>query len=148
MTSLVKIPGYESVLELDVLIDHEGRRLPIGSAKEHHAAIRKKVHMQGSREDDEVFEFTDETGHTVSSLRSHSYLDRIEKSLDLIEKHIDEVSADSKFFVRKQAEMRSTSESTFSRVWGFSVLVVVVLVLMSGLQLYSMRRFFKQRKIA
>ena len=145
-----KFGSYEDAVEMDVLIDHEGRRLPIESAKEHHASVaqRKTVHIEGRREDDEVFEFTDETGHTVSSLRSHSYLDRVEKTLNNIENQVEQALADSRFFVRKQAEMRSTSESTFSRIWSFSVLVIVTLVLMSIIQVLSLRRFFKQRKIA
>lgn len=131
---------------IQVLIDHEWRRLPIYSAKDEHPVVRQKV--KSANGEDEVFSFTDEFGHQDSTLRSHDYLEKLSTKLRLIDQQIDDLSGNAKAFLLRQSHMRVTSETCFTRTWVFSIVSVILMIAVSLLQLFSLRRFFKERKIA
>ena len=46
-----------------------------------------------------------------------------------------------------RAHARPRAESTNARVVGFSVLSVVVLAALAAWQMYSLKKFFKQKKV-
>lgn len=129
-------------LEIEILIDHQDRRLPLSSAqKEPAAALRRK------EKDEEVFVFHDAGGQVVEALRTHDYLDRVQRSLDSIAKIIDETTEEVHYFKKRQDRMRQTSESSFTRVWGFSVLIISMVVVVSLVQYFSLRSFLREKKV-
>ena len=130
-------------IEIEILIDHQDRRVPLSSASNHAApALRHKV--QG---DDEVFVFTDADGQAKEALRTHDYLDRVTHSLDVIDRVIEETIQEVTYFKQRQDRMRVTSESSFSRVWSFSVLSISMVVAVSFVQFFSLRSFLKAKKL-
>jgi len=133
----------EKGILVEVLVDHRDRRKPISSATESQAAaLRTRV-----KNGDEVFTFTDEDGTVKEALRTHDFLDRVTHQLQKIDSVIDEVVDEARYFTNRQARMRTTSESSFTRVWGFSVLSICMLVGVSLIQYFSLRSFLMGKKL-
>ena len=133
----------EGGILVEVLIDHRDRRKPLSSATENQAsALRTRV-----KNGDEIFSFTDEDGTVKEALRTHDFLDRVTHQLDRIERIIDNVVDEARYFTKRQARMRQTSESSFTRVWGFSVLAICMLVAVSFIQFFSLRSFLMRKKL-
>lgn len=133
----------EGGILMEILIDHRDRRKPLSSATESQAAaLRTKV-----KGGDEVFTFTDEDGTVKESLRTHDYLDRVTNHLNRIDRVIDEVVDEARYFTARQSRMRITSETSFTRIWGFSVLVICMVVAVSLLQFLSLRSFLLGKKL-
>lgn len=129
-------------VQLEILIDHQDRRMPLSSAQaQPAAALRRK------EKDEEVFMFSDAGGQVVEALRTHDYLDRVQRNLDQMDKIIDEVTQETLYFKKRQARMRITSESSFTRVWGFSVLIISMVVIVSLMQYFSLRSFLREKKL-
>lgn len=147
-----------SGLQVEVLIDHAttNRPVPIQSAKEGETPefIRTRVDDEdGAKSKDEksfkeVFSYTDSHGHLASSLRTHDFFTRIQSSIERSKAWIDKIEEAAYYFRQRQADMRVTSESIFTRTWAFSIAILGTLVGVSLLQLWSLRRFFKERKIS
>lgn len=128
---------------VEVLIDHRDRRKPLSSATDEKTAALRTHTDSG----DEVFTFTDYDGSVKEALRTHDYIDRVSRHLIKIEGVINEVVSETRWFIERQSRMRQTSESSFSRVWGFSVLAIVALVFTSLIQFFSLRSFLMGKKL-
>lgn len=131
-------------VQIEVLIDHRDRRKPLSSATDTQAAaIARKTVANG----DEVFMFTDDDGQVKESLRTHDYIQRVSQHVRVIGDTIDNVVAEAKYFVQRQGRMRLTSETSFTRIWVFSVVSMCLVTAVSLLQFFSLKSFLMGKKL-
>ena len=126
-------------VDIAVTIDHHDRKqiLP----KPVPSITRQKV-----GENDEVFSFIDYDGQPKETLRTHEYLERIRSLLNGIRVDTENVKNEVKYFQQRTERMRQTSESTFDRIWGFSVLTMGVITACAYLQYSFLKSFLRAKK--
>lgn len=130
-------------VQIEVLIDHRDRRKPLSSADDKQAdALRKSV-----KSGEEIFLFTDDDGQVKESLRTHDYIDRVSQHIRTISNNIDNVVDEAKYFVQRQGRMRLTSETSFTRIWVFSVVSMCLVTAVSLLQFFSLKSFLMGKKL-
>lgn len=125
-------------VEIAVAIDHHDRKVLL--PKPEPAVTRQKANGQ------EVFSFVDFGGQVKDTLRTHDYLDRVRTQLEGIGGALAEARNEVTYFRGRTDEMRSTSESTFSRVWGFSVVTISVVVAVAWVQYSFLKQFLRAKK--
>lgn len=127
-------------VELSVMLDHHDRKHTLTTPA---PAFTRQKTATG----EEVFVFTDTDGQQKETLRTHDYLDRIQAVLTNVGGSIEEIHTEMKAFEARTNRMRTTSESTFDRVWGFAVVTIAVLLVMSWLQLALLKQFLRRKKL-
>lgn len=125
-------------VDISIAIDHQDRKPLVSPSPP--GITRQKFKGQ------DVFTFADFGGEVSETLRSHEFLQRVTMRLDSIADGIDEAKTEAARFTQQSVYLRSTSESTFSRVWGFSVLTIGVVVVASWLQYASLKQFLLKKK--
>ncbi|DAZ94798.1 TPA: hypothetical protein N0F65_002411 [Lagenidium giganteum] len=83
--------------------------------------------------------------YTEVAKREH--LMPVEKELRKMEDTVDEIHREMLYMREREAAMRSTNESTNSRVLWFSFLSIVVLLAMGVWQVFYLKKFFKSKKL-
>jgi hypothetical protein len=125
-------------IDLAISVDHHDRKQLL--QKPETAVTRQKVG------DKEVYSFIDYDGQPKETLRTHEYLERVRTLLANIAKETQEVRNEVAYFQGRTERMRSTSESTFERIWAFSVLTISAIVACSYLQYAFLKSFLKAKK--
>lgn len=126
-------------VDIHIAMDHHDRKMVL--PKPDPAMTRQNVNGQ------EVFSFVDFDGQVKETLRSKEYLERLYVMLNNVVTVSEELRHDATFFEQKTAEMRRTSESTFTRVWLFSVVTIGAMVVVGFLQYGFLKSFLKRKKL-
>eukprot|EP01090_Pellita_catalonica_P010999 TRINITY_DN2247_c0_g1_i3.p1 TRINITY_DN2247_c0_g1~~TRINITY_DN2247_c0_g1_i3.p1 ORF type:complete len:111 (-),score=7.44 TRINITY_DN2247_c0_g1_i3:197-529(-) len=75
------------------------------------------------------------------------HLAPLENSIDKIASILDDVNKEQKYLRVREQTHRDTQESTFARVYWFSLVESIVLVVMSVLQIIYLRRLFYSKEL-
>jgi hypothetical protein len=137
--------GWKSVhdsdfIQISIEVDHHDRFTILPRAAPE--VTRQKVHKT-----DEVFMFTDFDGQQKETLRTHDYIERVNKLLTQISVVSEEVAQEVKHFEERTGRMRLTTESTFTRVWVLAVATMVAMVAVSWVQFAFLKSFLKRKKL-
>lgn len=127
-------------IQISVEVDHHDRFTILPRAAPE--VTRQKVHKS-----DEVFVFTDFDGQQKETLRTHDYIERINKLLAQISVTSEEVAQEVKHFEERTMRMRQTTESTFDRVWVCAVATLVATIAVSWVQFSFLKSFLKRKKL-
>lgn len=133
---------HESI-DLGISIDHNDRRMHLPEPDQGFT----RMHPAPGANGDEIFIFQDYDGQIKEALKTHDYIERLTKNLFQIEKEMAEVKNEIKYFHERQIRMRQTSESTFERVWGWSVATIVTVVVCAWMQFTFLKSFLRQKKV-
>lgn len=137
--------GWKSMTDSDFIefkldVDHHDRVTIV--PKHDPEVTRQKVHKN-----DEVFVFTDFDGQQKETLRTHDYIERINRLLSQIAVTAEEVGNEVKYFEERTIRMRSTTESTFDRVWVCAVFTIIAIFGVSWVQFSFLKSFLKRKKL-
>jgi hypothetical protein len=135
-----KSQGDGDYIEISMEVDHHDRFTILPRAAPD--VVRQKVHKS-----DEVFVFTDFDGQQKETLRTHDYIERINKLLAQIAVTSEEVANEVKYFEERTNRLRTTTESTFDRVWALAVCTMVAIIGISWVQFSFLKSFLKRKKI-
>lgn len=127
-------------IQISLELDHHDRFTILPRAAPE--VTRQKVHKT-----DEVFVFTDFDGQQKETLRTHDYIERINKLLAQISLTSEEVAQEVKHFEERTLRMRHTTESTFTRVWVCAIATIVAMVAVSWIQFSFLKNFLKRKKL-
>lgn len=82
-----------------------------------------------------------------AEVAKREHLMPVEKELRKMEDTVDEIHREMLYMREREAAMRSTNESTNSRVMWFSLASIVVLIGMGVWQVLYLKKFFKSKKL-
>jgi len=71
----------------------------------------------------------------------------VETEFIKLEEKMRRVANELAVMVQNEAAMRSVNESTFTRVWRFSVLSILALIGLSVYEFFYLKRFFRAKKL-
>ena len=71
----------------------------------------------------------------------------VETEFIKLEEKMRNVAKELAAMVQNEALMRSVNESTFTRVWRFSLLSILILIGLSIYQFFYLKRFFRTKKL-
>ena len=129
-----------TTIDLSVAVDHHDRRRRMPDVV---AGITRNKAPSG----EEVFVFTDTDGQQKETLRTKDYIDRVTGTLDQIDKELADLQTELGLFWGRNERSRSTSESTFERVWGFSAVTIGVVAVTGYLQFMFLKMFLRAKKL-
>jgi p24 family protein alpha len=137
--------GWKSTSDIDFIefnfeVDHHDRVTIL--PKPEPSVTRQKVHKN-----DEVFVFTDFDGQQKETLRTHDYIERVNRLLSQIAVTAEEVANEVKYFEERTLRMRTTTESTFDRVWVCAVFTIIAILGISWIQFSFLKSFLKRKKL-
>ena len=131
-------------VDLGVAIDHQDRKIHVDQGGDQGFS---RMHPKAGPDGQEVFVFQDYDGTVKETLKTHEFITRMEKGIKAVYVGIGEVTSDLKMFHDRQVRMRQTSESTFERVWGFSVVTIAVVVVSAYMQFTFLKSFLRRKKL-
>lgn len=138
-------PGFdpESGPPLLVEFDVDQTSAHRETAKEEKASIAKREVVDGMM----VFTFTDIGGESKTVLQPRVVIERIEKGLHEVESLFNDVEEGTSYLLNREDRMRSTSESTFVRVWACAAVTIVVTVCCVFAQFRMLKRTIVKKKL-
>ncbi|EKF29998.1 COP-coated vesicle membrane protein erv25 precursor [Trypanosoma cruzi marinkellei] len=95
----------------------------------------------------EVFTFRDFGGEQKDILRPAEYIRRVEGALTTLTTLVSDTHGEIEHLVGRFKRMRRTSESTYTRIWAFGIITVLVMVVVTWLQFTFLKSTLRQKKL-
>jgi hypothetical protein len=83
----------------------------------------------------------------IQSLAKKSQLSPIENQLKEIEKETKKVHSEMQYLQTREIKMREINDSTHRRMNGFAIFSMLFLVILTGLQVMYLKKYFRKKKI-
>lgn len=110
-------------------------------------ALRKEVSVKRDVVDDEeVFSFHDFGGQLKSILCPKVYLQNLEKQLQQMGDQLGNVFSEMESIEGAEGRMRKTSESTFTRVWVWSLFIIATTLIVIYYEFHQLKGTLKRKK--
>lgn len=90
-----------------------------------------------------------ESGSTIdySKVQTQDDLSKVEQALQDLKGQMHELRDEMGYVIRRQVPFHHTSESTGRRVWIWSCIQVMILIIMTSWQIFNLKSFFMAKKI-
>ncbi|KEG07820.1 COP-coated vesicle membrane protein erv25 precursor [Trypanosoma grayi] len=95
----------------------------------------------------EVFTFRDFGGEQKDVLRPADYIKRVEDALTTLSTLVAETRDEIDHLINRFTRMRRTSESTYTRIWAFGIITVLVMVIVTWLQFRFLKSALQHKKL-
>lgn len=95
----------------------------------------------------EVFTYTDFGGQQKDILQPKAYLESVQRNLNSASQMMTNVKNVMEHLTAKESRMRSTTESTFTRIWICALLVMAVTTIVVWLEFRTLKTTLKKKKL-
>ncbi|KAH9581951.1 GOLD domain [Trypanosoma melophagium] len=95
----------------------------------------------------EVFTFRDFGGQQKDMLRPAEYIRGVEQALKTLDTLVEDTKDEIEHLIGRFERMRYTSESTYTRIWAFGILTVVVMIGVTWLQFRFLKSTLRHKKL-
>jgi hypothetical protein len=137
-----------NIIHHEVIKDEEGSFsfLSTGVAGEYHICFEPSP-LLATRTPKLMVEVESGAAIDYTQIQTKDAISKVERALHDLKGQMNELRDEMNYVMRRQVPFQRTSESTYRRVWAWSVVQVLILVFMMSWQVWNLKSFFMAKKL-